>query len=78
MKREFQQKLVGWRDSSRRKPLLITGVRQCGKTHTLKDKQFCKKYKPHRGYKLSLKNLAVNDLEGTETISLPLYLTWQI
>ena len=50
---------LAWRDSSRRKPLLITGVRQCGKTHTLK-------------------NLAVNDLEGTETISLPLYLAWQI
>ena len=28
---------LAWRDSSRRKPLLITGVRQCGKTHTLKE-----------------------------------------
>ena len=37
MKREFLRKLVEWRDNSRRKPLLITGVRQCGKTHTLKE-----------------------------------------
>ena len=37
MKREFLKELVKWRDHSRRKPLLVTGVRQCGKTHTLKE-----------------------------------------
>lgn len=37
MKRDFINELMKWRDSSRRKPLLITGVRQCGKTHTLKE-----------------------------------------
>jgi len=39
---------------------------------------FCKKYKPRKGYKLSLKNMAVNDCEGTMMTSLPLYLTWKI
>lgn len=37
MKREFFNELLKWRDSPRRKPLLVTGVRQCGKTHTLKE-----------------------------------------
>ena len=53
-------------------------VKSATNTQAKSYKQFCKKYKPRRGYKLSLKNLAVNDQEGTETISLPLYLTWQI
>ena len=53
-------------------------VKSSTNTQAKSYKQFCKKYKPRRGYKLSLKNLAVNDQEGTETISLPLYLTWQI
>lgn len=39
---------------------------------------FCKKYKPRKGYKLSLKNMAVNDCEGTMMTSLPLYLAWKI
>ena len=37
MKRDFIDKLVEWKKSRRRKPLLITGVRQCGKTHVLKE-----------------------------------------
>lgn len=41
-------------------------------------KQFCKKYTPGTGYKLSLKNIAVNDCEGTRTVSLPLYLVWNM
>lgn len=51
-------------------------VKAATNTQAKSYKQFCKKYKPARGYKLSLKNLAVNDCEGTETISLPLYLAW--
>lgn len=41
-------------------------------------KTFCKKYTVNRGYKLSLKNIAENDVEGTKTLSLPLYLLWNI
>lgn len=37
MKRMIMDELVKWRDNRRRKPLLITGVRQCGKTHVLKE-----------------------------------------
>lgn len=37
MKRNILQELVKWKDSSRRKPLIMTGVRQCGKTYVLKE-----------------------------------------
>lgn len=53
-------------------------VKSATNTQAKSYKQFCKKYKPHRGYKLSMKNLAINDCEGTATTSLPLYLTWKI
>ena len=33
MHREILYKLEGWKDNARRKPLLLTGVRQCGKTY---------------------------------------------
>ncbi|MBE5807391.1 MAG: ATP-binding protein [Clostridiales bacterium] len=36
MERTITTKLLEWKDSRRRKPLLLTGVRQCGKTYTLK------------------------------------------
>lgn len=41
-------------------------------------RQFCKKYHNKTGFKLSLKNIAENDCEGTKAISLPLYLIWNI
>ena len=53
-------------------------VKSATNTQAKSYKQFCKKYNPRRGYKLSLKNLAVNDYEGTATTSMPLYLTWKI
>lgn len=37
MKRDIINDLTAWKDSNHRKPLLLTGVRQCGKTHTLKE-----------------------------------------
>ena len=37
MEREITRKLLKWKDSKRRKPLLLTGVRQCGKTFALTD-----------------------------------------
>ncbi len=39
---------------------------------------FCKKYSPEKGYKFSLKNIAENMCENTSTISLPLYLIWNM
>ncbi len=38
--------------------------------------EFCKKYKPKMGLKLSMKNIGENKVGETDTISLPLYLTW--
>lgn len=36
MERDIMKRLVTWKDSVDRKPLLITGVRQCGKTYICK------------------------------------------
>ena len=48
MKREITQKLLAWKSSSMRKPLMMTGVRQCGKTYILKE--FGKDYYNHVVY----------------------------
>ena len=53
-------------------------VKAATNTQAKSYKLFCRKYSPGRGYKLPLKNLAVNDCEGTPTTSLPLYLAWKI
>lgn len=37
MKRDVMEQLIEWKDSADRKPLLITGVRQCGKTYVCKE-----------------------------------------
>lgn len=36
MKREIMKDLIFWKNKRNRKPLLLTGVRQCGKTYILK------------------------------------------
>lgn len=35
MQREIMNDLVEWKDKPRRKPLMVTGVRQCGKTYII-------------------------------------------
>ncbi|MCI8638365.1 MAG: ATP-binding protein [Coprococcus sp.] len=42
MERDIMEKLVEWKTSADRKPLLLTGVRQCGKTYVCKE--FGKRY----------------------------------
>lgn len=37
MKRTVIEQLIKWKNKSKRKPLLVTGVRQCGKTYILKE-----------------------------------------
>ncbi|MCF0223063.1 MAG: ATP-binding protein [Fibrobacter sp.] len=37
MKRKILQKLISWKDKKKRKPLVVTGVRQCGKTYTIRE-----------------------------------------
>ena len=53
-------------------------VKAATNTQAKSYKQFCKKYSPHTGYKLSLKNIAWNDYEGVYTVSLPLFLEWNM
>ena len=37
MERTILSKLLKWKEKNHRKPLLITGVRQCGKTYLIKE-----------------------------------------
>lgn len=37
VERDIMKRLVAWKDSADRKPLLLTGVRQCGKTYVCKE-----------------------------------------
>ncbi len=37
MYRDITKNLIKWKDSPRRKPLLVTGVRQCGKTYIIEE-----------------------------------------
>ena len=36
MERTVLKRFIDWKDKSRRKPLLVTGVRQCGKTYLIR------------------------------------------
>lgn len=53
-------------------------VKAADNTQAKSFRLFCKKYKPGKGVKLSQKNIAVNDCEGTKAFSIPLYLSWNI
>ena len=53
-------------------------VKSADNTQAKSYRQFCKKYIPTKGLKLSKKNIAKNVCEKTLTYSIPLYLTWNI
>lgn len=53
-------------------------VKAATNTRAKSYRQFCKKYHSQTGMKASMKNIAENDVEGTKTISLPLYLIWNM
>lgn len=45
MFRKIENKLVAWKESTKKKALLITGARQIGKTYIIRE--FAKKYYEH-------------------------------
>ena len=53
-------------------------VKAADNTQAKSYKQFCKKYEPTVGYKMSEKNIGENLVEKTMTYSLPLYMSWRI
>ena len=53
-------------------------VKSADNTQAKSYKQFCKRYSPYRGVKLSAKNIAENLCENTRTFNIPLYLAWNI
>ena len=53
-------------------------VKSADNTQAKSYKQYCKRYRPTTGFKISRKNIGENDCEGTRTISLPMYMSWDI
>lgn len=53
-------------------------VKAATNTQAKSYKQFCKKYNAKVGCKASMKNIAMNMVLETSTVSLPLYLLWNI
>ena len=53
-------------------------VKSADNTQAKSYKQFCRKYHPKYGLKLSRKNIAENLCEGAVTYNIPLYLAWNI
>lgn len=53
-------------------------VKSAENTQAKSYKLFCQKYRPGTGFKLSQKNIAENNVEGTKTYSIPLYLCWNL
>ena len=58
--------------------LIPVEVKAADNTQAKSYKQFCKKYSPKKGLKLSRKNIAENLCESTTTYNIPLYLEWNI
>lgn len=58
MERDIMKTLVAWKDRKNRKPLLLTGVRQCGKTYVCR--KFGEKY---------FKNVAYFYFEGNKRLA---------
>ena len=58
--------------------LIPVKVKAADNTQAKSFRQFCKRYAPRAGFKLSAKNMAENDCEGPRTFSLPLYLAWNM
>ena len=53
-------------------------VKAADNTQAKSYRQYCKKYGPSKGIKISGKNIAKNLCENTMTYSIPLYLCWNI
>ena len=53
-------------------------VKSADNTQAKSYRQFCKKYSPVKGFKLSQKNISLNLCENTETYNIPLYLAWSV
>ena len=41
-------------------------------------RQYCRTYHPKYGFKFSMRNTGVHEVEGTKTYSIPLYLIWRL
>lgn len=53
-------------------------VKAATNTQAKSYKQFSRKYEPRVGFKASLKNIALNAVNEINTVSIPLYLLWNM
>ena len=53
-------------------------VKSAVNTRARSYREFVKRYSPHTGFRLSMKNSAVNEENGTINVSIPLYMLWNI
>ncbi len=55
MYKEIMKELEKWKDKAHRKPLLITGVRQCGKTYIVNEfaQKYFKSYRERKAFESS-------------------------
>ena len=60
MKRKILKELIDWKESKNRKPLILNGARQVGKTYILKE--FGKLYYQNVAYVNCDNNQTVNDI----------------
>ena len=60
MKRKIYNRLVDWKNNSNKKPMMVLGVRQCGKTYIIEE--FCKN--EYKNY------ITVNLFERTDIVNL--------
>ena len=69
MQRLFEKKLFDWKKSGMKKPLMVVGARQIGKTYTIEN--FAKSnFKEYLYFNLE-KNSEIKELVITNTIPLP-------
>ncbi len=60
LKRKIEQKLLDWKNNPNRKPLIVKGCRQCGKTFSVRD--FAQKHYAHVVYLNFFENPAFSDI----------------
>jgi predicted AAA+ superfamily ATPase len=61
-----------------RESVVPVEVKSADNTQAKSYRQFCRRYRPQEGFKISMKNIAENMCEMTRTISLPMYMVWNI
>ena len=63
MERKVYQSLLKWKSKTNRKPLIVSGVRQCGKTYLINE-DMVDEYTKQLEYQLKEKDKKITELEN--------------